>query len=176
MSLVPLVANPRTRWRDALFLEIGHTRAICTERWKYIAFRYPPGMQQKIDDKTLGRPAYHMDTSLNLQETALKQHPGYRDADQLYDLQADPCERVNLAQDPQHSQTVAELKSRLREWLAGFSRPFGVLTASDRMEFRPIGCCHPATPSEPSTSLPMAGTPTAQRFSWMRRTGRCTSS
>lgn len=128
MSLVPLAANPQTEWRDGLFFEIGHTRAICTERWKYIALRYPPDMQQKINDKSLGRPAYHMDTSLNLQEMALKQHPGYWDTDQLYDLQADPGERVNLAKDPQHSQTVAELKSRLKDWLAGFKRPFGEFT------------------------------------------------
>jgi hypothetical protein len=46
----------------------------------------------------------------------------------LYDLQADPRERVNLAKDPQHVQTVADLKSRLKEWLAGFNRPFGEFT------------------------------------------------
>ena len=75
--------------------------------------------------KTLGRPAYHMDTSLNLQEMALKRHPGYWDADQLYDLQVDPDERVNLAQDPKHVQTLTEMKGRLTGWLAGFNRPFG---------------------------------------------------
>ena len=124
-SLVPLMANPQTKWRDALFIEIGHTRAVCTERWKYIALRYSPEMQQEIKNNTLGRPAYHMDTSLNLQETALKRHPAYWDADQLYDLQADPNEQVNLAKDSKHAQTLAELKSRLKEWLAGFNRPFG---------------------------------------------------
>jgi arylsulfatase A-like enzyme len=125
MSLMPLVTQPQTKWRDALFLEIGHTRAVCTERWKYIALRYPPQMQQKIADKTLGRPAYHMDVSLNLQEMALKRHPGYWDADQLYDLQTDPEERVNLIKAPQHVQTVAELWVRLKSWLAGLERPFG---------------------------------------------------
>jgi len=125
MSLVPLMANPQTKWRDAVFLEIGHTRAVTTERWKYIALRYPPAMQQEINRKTLGRPAYHMDTSPNLQLLASNAHPGYWDADQLYDLQADPGERLNLAKDPKHAQTVAELKSRLKEWLAGFPRPFG---------------------------------------------------
>ena len=128
MSLVSLVANPQTKWREALFIEIGHSRAVSTERWKYIAVRYPPEMQQKIKSKTLGRPAYHMDTSLNLQETALKRHPGYWDADQLYDLQADPNEQVNLAKDPKHAQTVAELKGRLKGWLAGFNRPYGEFT------------------------------------------------
>jgi len=128
MSLVPLVANAQTKWRDAIFIEIGHTRAVSTERWKYIALRYPPEIQQKIKNNTLGRPAYHMDTSLNLQETALKRHPGYWDADQLYDLQADPNEQVNLAKDPKHAQTIAELKGRLKDWLAGFNRPFGEFT------------------------------------------------
>jgi len=125
MSLMPLVTQPQTKWRDALFLEIGHTRGVCTERWKYIALRYPPELQKKMADKTLGRPAYHMDVSLNLQETALRRHPGYWDADQLYDLQADPEERVNLAKELQYAQTVTELRGRLRDWLTGLERPFG---------------------------------------------------
>lgn len=124
-SLVPLAVNPHAKWRDAVFLEIGHTRAISTERWKYIALRYSPELQRKIDNKTLGRAPYHMDTSPNLQEMALKKHPGYWDTDQLYDLQNDPSERVNLIKDPKHAQTVAELKGRLKEWLSGFKRPFG---------------------------------------------------
>ena len=124
-SLRSLFSSPPLAWRDALFLEIGHTRAVCVGRWKYVALRYPPEMQQKIQNQTLGRPAYHMDTSLNLQEFALKQHPAYWDADQLYDLQEDPLERVNLVRDPQHASTVAEMKRRLRGWLAGFDRSFG---------------------------------------------------
>ena len=124
-SLMPLATQPQVKWRDELFLEIGHTRGICTERWKYVALRYSPQMQRQIADGTLGRPPYHMDTSLNLQETALKHHPGYWDADQLYDLQADPNERVNLINDPRYAQTVTDLQGRLKGWLAGFERPFG---------------------------------------------------
>ena len=124
-SLMPLVTQPQAKWRDELLFEIGHTRAVCTEQWKYIALRYPPQMQQQIADGTLGRPPYHMDTSLNLQETALKRHPGYWDADQLYDLRADPTEQVNLIKDPRYAQTVADLKDRLKSWLTGFERPFG---------------------------------------------------
>jgi len=128
MSLMPLVTQPQTKWRDELFIEIGHTRAVCTERWKYIALRYPPEIQKKVADKTLGRPAYHMDVSLNLQEAALKRHPCYWDADQLYDLQADPNEQVNLFKDPKYAITVADLQGRLKKWLAGFERPFGELS------------------------------------------------
>ena len=128
MSLQPLLTDLQAPWRDVALLEIGHTRAVFTERWKYIALRYPPKMQQKIDSQTLGRPAYHMDVSLNLQETAMRAHPGYFDADQLYDLQTDPDEKVNLANDPQHVQTVAKLKTRLRKLLSDFNRPFGEFT------------------------------------------------
>ncbi len=124
-SLIPLVTSSQAKWREELFLEIGHTRAVCTPRWKYIALRYPSGVQQKLSDRTLGRPAYHMDVSLNLQEMALKRHPGYWDADQLYDLEADPEERVNLIRDPQHARTVEDLRGRLKDWLVGFERPFG---------------------------------------------------
>lgn len=125
LSLMPLVTQPQAKWRDELFLEIGHTRAVCTQRWKYIALRYPPEMQKRISDGTLGRPAYHMDTSLNLQETALKHHPGYWDTDQLYDLQADHDERANLIKDPKYTKTIIDLQGRLKGWLAGFGRPFG---------------------------------------------------
>lgn len=36
--------------------------------------------------------------------------------DQLYDLKADPGETTNLAADPQHADTVAELRDRVREY------------------------------------------------------------
>lgn len=124
-SLLPLVANPKAKWRDALFFEIGHTRGVVTAQWKYFALRYSPEMRQLIETKKLGRPPYHMDVSLNLQETALKRHPAYWDADQLYDLQADPDEKVNLYKDARHAKTVADLQARLKGWLSAFPRPFG---------------------------------------------------
>lgn len=37
----------------------------------------------------------------------------------------DPQEQVNLINDPQYAQTVARLRVRLKDWLAGFDRPFG---------------------------------------------------
>ncbi|HPA18424.1 MAG TPA: sulfatase-like hydrolase/transferase [Verrucomicrobiae bacterium] len=126
MSLIPLITNPgATRWREHLFLEIGHTRAVRDGRYKYVAVRYPAGTQKAIMNSTLGRPPYHMDTSLDLQELALKGHPAYFDADQLYDLQEDPAEQKNLAKDPTRASELADLKGRLGEWLSGFGRPFG---------------------------------------------------
>lgn len=43
---------------------------------------------------------------------------GGRKGDQLYDMQADPGERTNLAADPQHADTVARLRRRIAEYAA----------------------------------------------------------
>ena len=127
-SLLPLATGRQTKWRDAVFLEIGHSRGVCTQKWKYFALRYPPAMQEAIRNGTLGRPPYHMDTSFDLQITAMKRHPGYFDADQLYDLENDPDEQVNLAKDPKYAKVVDQMKARLREYLATFPHPFGEFT------------------------------------------------
>lgn len=53
-----------------------------------------------------------------------KYNPHYFEADQLYDLENDPEEKVNLF--GQHPEVLADLQARLRRHLATFpGRPFG---------------------------------------------------
>lgn len=40
----------------------------------------------------------------------------HRPREELYDLQADPHETRNLADDPAHAETLADLRKQLREW------------------------------------------------------------
>ncbi|HEY1169807.1 MAG TPA: sulfatase-like hydrolase/transferase [Verrucomicrobiae bacterium] len=47
-NFLPVLANAKAPWRDGLLLENGHTRAIVTDQWKYVALRYPPEVQEKI--------------------------------------------------------------------------------------------------------------------------------
>jgi hypothetical protein len=49
-SVLPVLADPTAPWRDALLLENGHTRAAVADQWKYVALRYPPDIQAKIDE------------------------------------------------------------------------------------------------------------------------------
>jgi choline-sulfatase len=42
---------------------------------------------------------------------------------ELYDLDADPGERVNLVGDAGHARTVAELRGLLRDWFARHTDP-----------------------------------------------------
>ena len=41
----------------------------------------------------------------------------HQDFDQLFDLQDDPCELVNLAEDPAHADALAEHRAALTEWM-----------------------------------------------------------
>jgi arylsulfatase A-like enzyme len=43
----------------------------------------------------------------------------------LFDLQADPLERTNLFEDPQHAAVVEELLGHLERWYATLDRPAG---------------------------------------------------
>ena len=49
-SILPVLADPKAPWRDGLLLENGHTRAVVTDQWKYVALRYPPDVQARIDE------------------------------------------------------------------------------------------------------------------------------
>lgn len=49
-SILPILADSQAAWRDGLLLENGHTKAVVTDRWKYVALRYPPDVQAHIDE------------------------------------------------------------------------------------------------------------------------------
>ena len=121
--------------QDAIFGEYGWARAVKTEKWKYIAVRYPENIQAKIrrgqkfqnwkDNPPLDLPYYSQNSSLGFPAASLNPH--YFEADQLYDLEADPREEHNVL--AQYPDVVAELRSQLAVWLRSFpDRPFGEFT------------------------------------------------
>lgn len=71
---------------DEIFFEYENTRAIRTNKWKYID-RFPDGPTE------------------------------------LYDLENDPEERENLADEPQHAKTQAELDARLKAFFDKYVDP-----------------------------------------------------
>ena len=52
---------------------------------------------------------------------------GFWDADQLYNLQTDPNERINLAADPRYANELKRLRDLLTADLKANGRPFGEL-------------------------------------------------
>lgn len=82
-------------WRDTIFAQISEShigRTIRTKRWKYAVWVRP--------DET--RTGWNQPDS-----------DAYEEA-YLYDLVADPHERVNLIRDPKHAATRTDLAARLK--------------------------------------------------------------
>jgi arylsulfatase A-like enzyme len=131
ISFKPVLFGETKPLRKNLFGELGHSRAIKTEEWKYIAVRYPPDVQLKIDKgqtfngfqgEKLKRP--YLTRNGHLGHHASNANPHYFEADQLYNLKTDPEENENVfAQNP---RLAARLKRELSEALKQFeNRPFG---------------------------------------------------
>ncbi len=114
VSLLPVFRDTGRKVRDQVFGEINfHTsfepaRCVRTERYKYIRYY----------DETWKK--YNM---TNCDDSALKSllvDAGWRQktkaSEWLFDLYFDPCEKNNVAEDPEYADVVREMRGRLEEW------------------------------------------------------------
>ncbi len=151
-SFAPMLLGQTKERTEPLFFELGYVRAVVKENWKYLALRYPEQAknmtreqrQQALDDfnaeqRSKGRPVYTADPMSpfshvllipgggDAEHMSMGQHPAYYEADQLYDLTADPKEQVNLANKPEHASKLAEMKALLKAHLAKMPGTFAEL-------------------------------------------------
>lgn len=127
-SLLPVLRGEAETVRDETMAEFGYSRAIRTDRWKYIAWRPPrevlaAGAENERPVTIFGRPLPELNKQ-PLIVASLLRYPHYLAADQLYDLQSDPAEQHNLAADPACASILAEMRQRLDRQLKRFDRPF----------------------------------------------------
>jgi arylsulfatase A-like enzyme len=93
-SILPVVRDPGTPWRDDVFFQISETetgRGVRTKRWKY-------AVTAPYDESQPGAP-------------------GYREAF-LYDLENDPYELVNLAGMSTFRPIADDMQARLLRWIS----------------------------------------------------------
>lgn len=134
ISFKPILFGDRKPLRNALFAELGHSRAVKTKEWKYIAVRYPSDLQSRIDQGRLFNgfkgeklKLPYLTRNGHLGHYAAAKNPNYFQRDQLYDLKTDPEELKNV-----HGTQPAvtrKLKTQLATELKRFEqRPFGEFT------------------------------------------------
>jgi len=128
-------------WRQSILLEVGNTRAVVAQRWKYIANRVPPKIAQKMREDTAeakrvgrrrmvgwdGKKNWHpwQQKKGGIVYNSDKLYPAYFAADQLYDLDADVLEQHNLAADPAQAAVLADMKQQLDRLVAPLPHTFG---------------------------------------------------
>ena len=111
---------------SSLFFEIGATRAVLMDGWKYIAFRTPReklpllaangARPTHINDRPDGRGS---------EQPAIRFYPNYFEADQLYNINDDPLERRNRFEEMKGSRLLETLQDELRRFLEGVPEGFG---------------------------------------------------
>jgi len=127
-SLMPLVRGEAAEIHDEVFAEVNYhasyepQRAARTHNWKYI--RHFGGRKTPVLPNCDDSPS----KSLWLAN-------GWKDAvvpeEALYNLVFDPGEEHDLARDPQHAETLTEMRQRLDRWMKATNDPLlqGPVTA-----------------------------------------------
>lgn len=128
--------------RESLFFELGYARAVIKDNFKYYAVRYPDYAQNwtaaerdsvlkaynktrefrnlQIVNRDPDKAFSHLEVipgGGQAEHASYGKLPGYFDRDQLYNLDDDPQEKVNLANKPEYRQVLREMKQELQEYL-----------------------------------------------------------
>ena len=111
---------------SSLFFEIGATRAVLMDGWKYIAFRTP---REKLPllEVNGARPTHINDrpNGRGSERPAIRFYPNYFDVDQLYNINDDPLERSNRFEEMKESRLLETLQDELRQYIEGVPEGFG---------------------------------------------------
>ncbi len=149
-SLKPFLQGMTNHIHNSLYFEVGYTRAVLKDGWKYIALRPSQELQSltyeqrkaKLQEYNERRRAHGKRTTnarpdepfghlgavpggSDIDQRAMRGHEKhYFDADQLYHLNQDPDEQINLASDPRYQSKLEEMKAELAAHLTNIPGTF----------------------------------------------------
>jgi len=149
-SFLPILNGEKKDIRKSLYFEMGFSRGVLKDSCKYIALRYPDfamnwdlKKRKEILEKwnnfrIANKLRYHYtDPKLPFSHLMLipgggdaeypstKRYKHYYDPDQFYDLRTDPGEQVNLFNNPEYKDKVADLQHKLKVYLSDLPGIFG---------------------------------------------------
>ncbi|MDD4888810.1 MAG: sulfatase [Phycisphaerae bacterium] len=142
-SVLPLLAAGQSvEWRGEIFAEQTYhaaydpMRSVRTERFKYIrSFEPRPILFAPNVDESPSKAL--------LMKRNLYRQP--RAAEMLFDLQDDPAEQHNLAEDPNFAHALSDLRARLLAWMERSDDPLlaGVVPPPPGARVTPAGAIKP---------------------------------
>lgn len=113
-SLLPLLRGEVSSHKDAVFCEGGHLSHETQALEMVTAYSSLLCYHQKAAIQTDNRDS--VCKSVMVRSGRWKFVMRLTDQNELYDLEADPREMVNLAADPEHASVVGELTNRIARW------------------------------------------------------------
>lgn len=124
-SFVTVLTDPSKQEDDRmLYFEKGYFRGVSDGEFKYISLRFPGAVLDSLKNG-VAKTINHMGISPSFfASIAMKHHPAYFNADQLYDLTSDPYEQNNLADDPDYAPKLKEMRDSLQQVLSSFRHPY----------------------------------------------------
>ena len=118
-SMLPLLQGKDKPIHESLYFELGATRAVIKDGYKYLSFKAPQSIKNKLEKN--GKKATHIcdkPGGRGSESPALKFYAkNYFDSDQLYDLSADPKEQQNLYGEFKNSIKLYDLKKTLQSYV-----------------------------------------------------------
>jgi arylsulfatase A-like enzyme len=124
-SFASTLTNPKAQTRTAIYAEKNwhdyedRTRAVRTVTFKYIRNDYPdlagtPSADAGRSPTMDAIRRLHKEGKLTALQARIFQKP--RPSEELYQVQKDPHEVNNLANDPRYARTLAEMRELLNAW------------------------------------------------------------
>ncbi len=149
-SFAGVMAGRDTKIHDSLYFEMGYGRAVIKDGFKYIALRYPEYAEnmsveerrRRLEENSAvlaarGRPIPTTDPMApfshlflipgghDVDQVAIKGYPSFSDRDQLYNLNSDPGEQINLAGNPEYAEKLKEMKQEFDKYIQKLPGTFG---------------------------------------------------
>ena len=128
-SILPVFTGDTDTHRDAIFtthsgdrdFNVFPSRSVRTTQWKYILNLHPEFDFTSHVTKSPGDTGYwpSWEKKAEADADAARTVHRYlrRDAEELYDLAADPLELTNLAAAPEHAERTAAMRQQLHDWM-----------------------------------------------------------
>ncbi|TWU66940.1 Arylsulfatase [Crateriforma conspicua] len=128
-SIMPVLTGQADTHRDVILtthsgdgnMNVYPARAVTGNRYKYIRNLYPQFQFGTHIDKrpsdTGYWPSWEAKAGDDTDAANVVRRYQQRAAEELYDLQEDPLELLNLARDPEYHSQLARLSTRLDQWM-----------------------------------------------------------
>ena len=114
-SYLDLLKGETENHREVTYQEMGVGRAVTKGRYRLIHFFYPESVIEKMESGATNPspPSLQAYVEGPFCDYNFINKPHYFDPVQLYDREADPCERRNLAQEPSYAEILTDLTREL---------------------------------------------------------------